>query len=316
MAAAQRFPQDFNGIIAGSPGLDWTSRAARAVQVEQVLQSNADARLLQPARQLLHAAVVASCDAHDGVKDGLIENPQQCKFDPGVLECRGSSADGSCLSKAQVETARLMYAGAVNPKTKRVIAGLAPGSELGWTDLGWTASARATGLDQFRFIVFGDPAWTVDKFNFDTDVVRAEDVDRDIINALNPDLKPFIDRGGKLIAYHGWSDPQISPLNVTLHHQRVVEALGGLSKVNAGYRLFMAPGMAHCSGGVGPDTFDAVSALEQWVEQGRAPDQIVASHATKGVVDRTRPLCPYPQVASYKGTGSIDEAANFVCKAP
>ena len=314
MKAAQRFPDDFDGIVAGSPGLDWTSRAARAVQVEKELQANPDARLLQPSRQLLHAAVVAACDSHDGVKDGLIENPHQCKFDPGVLECRGGAGE-SCLSKAQVETARLMYADVIHPGTKRIIAGLAPGSELGWSDLGWTASARATGLDQFRFIVFGDPAWTIDKFNVATDVARAEEVDRDVINALNPNLEPFLDRGGKMIAYHGWSDPQISPLNVTHYHRRVLEAVGA-AKVHAGYRLFMAPGMAHCTGGEGPDTFDALGALEQWVEHGKAPDQIVASHSTKGVVDRTRPLCPYPQVAAYKGTGSIDDAASFTCKAP
>ena len=163
MKAAQRHPDDFDGIVAGSPGLDWTSRAARAVHVEKALQSNADARLQEPARKLLHGAVVAACDALDGIKDGLIENPQRCSFDPGVLECRGAP-EGACLSKAQVETARLMYSSVVNPRTKRAIVGLAPGSELGWTDLGWTASARATGLDQFRFIVFGDPAWTIDKF--------------------------------------------------------------------------------------------------------------------------------------------------------
>jgi feruloyl esterase len=314
MKAAQRHPDDFDGIVAGSPGLDWTSRAARAVHVEKALQSNAEARLLEPARRLLHGAVVTACDELDGVKDGLIENPQRCSFDPGVLECRGA-AEGACLSKAQVETARLMYSSLVNPRTKRAIVGLAPGSELGWTDLGWTASARATGLDQFRFIVFGDPSWTIDKFNPEADVARAEEVDRDTINALDPNLKPFLDRGGKLIAYHGWSDPQISPLNVTQYHQRVIDALGA-SKVNSGYRLFMAPGMAHCSGGEGPDTFDALAALEQWVEHGRAPDHIIASHATKGVVDRTRPLCPYPQVAAYKGTGSIDDAASFTCKAP
>jgi feruloyl esterase len=314
MKAAQRFPEDFNGIIAGSPGLDWTGRAAQAVRVARTLEKNEAARLPRPQAQLLHRAVVNACDANDGVKDGLIADPKSCTFDPGVLECK-DGGESSCLSKAQVETARLLYSTAVNPKTKREITPLYPGSELGWTDFGWTESARATGLDQFRFLVYKDPSWDIQKFNWDADIAKAEEVDRDTINALDPNLKPFIDRGGKLIQYHGWSDPQISPGNSTQYHARVVSALGGASKVDGSYRLFMAPGMGHCGGGEGPNTFDMVAALEQWVEQGKAPDQIVASHSTSGTVDRTRPLCPYPQVATYKGTGSVDEAANFICKA-
>ncbi len=313
MKAAQQFPADFDGIIAGAPGLDWTGRAAGALRVAKTLETNEAARLTQAQRQILHSAVVQTCDAVDGVKDGVIENPQRCRFDPGVLECKGSDTS-ACLTRPQVETARMIYSAAVNPATKREITGLSPGSELGWTDLGWTASARATGLDQFRFIVFGDPAWDIQKFNFDTDIVRAEELDNNTINALDPNLKPFISRGGKMIQYHGWSDPQISPRNSTQYYQRVVQALGGAANVHASYRLFMAPGMGHCGGGVGPNTFDMVTALEQWVEQRKAPDQILASRATNGVVERTRPLCPYPQVAVYKGTGSTDEAASFTCR--
>jgi len=315
MKAAQRFPADFDGIIAGAPGLDWTGRAAQAVRHAKRLETNETARLTAAERQLLHAAVVDACDVTDGVKDGLVENPGACNFDPGVLQCKGAET-ASCLKAAQVDTARLMYSGAMNPATKREITGLAPGSELGWTDLGWSASARGTGLDQFRFIVFGDPNWNEQKFDFDSDIVRAEEIDGDTINALDPNLGPFIARGGKLIQYHGWSDPQISPASSTQYYVRALQALGGASNVHSSYRLFMAPGMGHCGGGEGPNTFDMVAALEQWVEHGKAPDQILASHSTNGAVDRTRPLCPYPQVAVYKGTGSIEDAASFVCRAP
>ncbi len=315
MKEAQRFPADFDGIIAGAPGLDWTGRATQAVRVAKALAHSEAARLTQAETRLVHRAVLEACDALDGVKDGVIENPTRCRFDPGVLQCKGPDHEG-CLTPAQVGTVRSMYSAAVNPQTKRDIAGLAPGSELGWTDQGWSASARATGLDQFRFLVFNDPSWDLPKFAGDADAARAEEMDHDTINALDPNLKPFIDRGGKLIQYHGWSDPQISPGNSTQYYMRVLEALGGGAAVQRSYRLFMAPGMGHCGGGEGPNSFDMVAALEQWVEHGEAPDRIVASHATEGRVDRTRPLCPYPQVAVYKGSGSTDEAANFACKAP
>jgi feruloyl esterase len=329
MKEAQRFPADYDGIVAGAPGLDWTGRAAQAVRVLKALETNEAARL-SPAQTLrLHRAVVDACDAMDGVKDGLIADPARCRFDAAVLRCTGV-ADAACLSPAQVETVQLIYSAVATQKTKRAIEGLAPGSELGWTQTGWTASARATGVDQFRFLVFGDPAWTVQNFNVEVDAARADAADAGTINALDPNLKPFIDRGGKLIQYHGWSDPQISPFNSTRYYTRVVEALGAAT-VQPAYRLFMAPGMGHCSGGEGPSVFDMIGALEQWIEHGKAPDQILAAHATgdssagpgsspsarpgAGRVDRTRPLCPYPQIAVYNGTGSIDEAASFNCKA-
>jgi feruloyl esterase len=314
MKEAQRFPSDFDGIIAGSPGLDWTGRAAQAVRVAKALEK-ADAARLSPAKgQLLHRAVVQACDALDGVKDGLIADPSRCTFDPAALQCAGAD-EATCLTSAQVETARLIYSPLVNPQTRREIAGLARGSELGWTATGWTASARATGLDQFRFMVFNDPGWDVQRFNVDSDIARAEAADANTINALDPNLKPFIDRGGKLIQYHGWSDPQISPFNSTQYYTRVVDALGAAT-IRDAYRLFMAPGMGHCTGGEGPSAFDMVGALEQWVEHAKAPDRIPASHATNGVVDRTRPLCPYPQLAVYSGSGSTDDAANFACRVP
>jgi len=312
MKAAQMFPGDFDGIIAGSPGLDWSGRTSQAVRIAQALQKE-EARFTPAKAQVLHAAVVAACDGLDGVKDGLIENPVACKFDPGVLACKGGE-EPACLTPAQVETARLIYSPIVDAKSKREIPGLAPGSELGWTDMGWSASARATGLDHFRYLVFADPQWDVQKFNVSTDVARLTEGVSGDVDARDTTLKPFFDRGGKLIQYHGWSDPQITPLASTAYFNRVASAHGGASKVHGSYRLFMAPGMAHCGGGEGPNDFDELAALEQWVEHGKAPDMIVASHSKDGKVDRTRPLCPYPHVATYKGSGSIDEAANFVCK--
>jgi feruloyl esterase len=311
MVEAQRYPEDFNGIIAGAPGLDWTGRAAQAVRVAQAVQPE-DRQLSTPKRQWLHRAVLDACDGLDGVNDGVIEDPARCAFDPRVLQCSGGDA-ATCLTKPQVETVRLLYDSPLNPETKRPITGLAVGSELGWTELGWTASARATGLDQFRFLVFKDPAWDVQRFSFDTDIVRAEHSDGGTINALDPNIKPFFDRGGKLLQYHGWSDPQISPGNSTQYYERVVEALGAAPNMEGSYRLFMAPGMAHCGGGEGPNTFDMLAALEQWVEHQTPPDRIIASLRQNGAAVRTRPLCPYPRLATYKGSGSTDAAENFDC---
>ena len=207
---------------------------------------------------------------------------------------------------------RAIYTSPVNPKSKREITGLVPGSELNWTEFGWSGPARSTGVDVLRFVT-GDPQWNVAQFNFDADIVRAEEKG-EVMNALDTNLKPFFDRGGKLISYHGWNDPQISPLNATQYYDRVVKAMGGANRVSSNYRLFMVPGMAHCGGGVGTSTFDMLTALEQWVETKKAPDSIPASRVVNGAVVRMRPLCPYPQVATYKGSGNTDDAANFVCK--
>ena len=276
------------------------------------LQKNEAARLAPAHLELLHAAVLDACDAQDGVKDGVVDDPRRCAFDPGAWRCRGTP-DGSCLTAAQVETAREMYAVKTNRSTGREIPPLYRGSELGWTATGWSNSAQDIGLNQFRYLVFKDPLWEPGAFDFDRDLARAEDADHDTINALDPDIRAFVDRGGRLIQYHGWNDPQISPGISVQYHNRVAAALGGAERARAAYRLFMAPGMGHCGGGEGPSTFDMLTALEQWVEQGKAPDRIVAARRANGAVDRTRPLCPYPQVAIYKGSGSTDEAENFVC---
>ena len=315
MKLAQRFPDDFDGIVAGAPGQDWTGRAAGSLRVATALEANEAARLSEEDRLLVHTVALKACDKADGIEDGVIDSPEACDFDPAVLQFSGPK-DASCLTAAQVDTVRMLYSSPVNPETGRAITGLVPGSELNWTDMGWTRSARDTGLEQYRYLVYADPEWTIDRFDFDIDIVKAEETDNDTLNALDPNLKPFFDRGGKLIAYHGWSDAQISPLNATQYHQRVVEAVGSADEVHDSYRLFMAPGMGHCGGGEGPSVFDKMAPLEAWVEQGKAPDSIIASRRRDGVVDRTRPLCPYPQMAVYTGSGSTDDAENFVCQMP
>ncbi len=170
-------------------------------------------------------------------------------------------------------------------------------------------------LDQYRIVVFKDPNWDWRTLNFDSDVELADKVDNDTINAIDPNLSEFVAHGGKLFMYHGWADPNVAPRASVEYYNNVVEVMGGAQKTSSWIRLFMVPGMGHCEGGEGPDTFDKMAVIENWFEQGNAPERIVASHLTSGVVDRTRPLCPYPQVSGYKGSGNINDAANFVCKA-
>ncbi|MBZ5608525.1 MAG: tannase/feruloyl esterase family alpha/beta hydrolase [Acidobacteriia bacterium] len=312
---AQRFPADFDGIIAGAPGNNWTGRAIESMWIAQAVHKD-EAGYIPPEKYpVIHNAVLEACDALDGVKDGLLQDPARCHFDPKVVQCK--DADGpNCLTAPQVEAARKIYSGAINPRTRQqIFPGLEPGSELAWNVL---AGPRPFGIgdDHFKYVVFKDPNWDYRTLNFDSDVALAEKTDNGLINATDPNLKPFFGHGGKLIQYHGWSDWQISPLNSVHYYQSVQETLGGASKMQDSYRLFMVPGMGHCGGGEGPNSFDMVGAIEQWVEKSAPPAEIIASRISNGKVERTRPLCPYPQVAKYKGAGSIDDAANFACALP
>ena len=312
---AQRYPADFDGIIAGSPGLDWTGRSLQSVWVAQATHKT-DASFLPPGKFIaLHNSVIAACDAKDGVKDGVLEDPTTCGFDPKELECKGE--DGPfCLTSAQVETARAIYSPVLNSRTKQAIfPGFERGSETGWNTMAGQ-QPFGIGMDLFKFVVFHDPEWDYKTFDFDAGAAQTEKAENGLLNANDANLKPFMDRGGKLIQYHGWADPQIAPGSSVRYYKKVLDTMGGAAKVQSFYRLFMVPGMAHCGGGDGTSTFDMLAALEQWKEQGKAPEQIAASRMRGGKVDRTRPLCPYPQVAKYKGTGSTDDAANFSCAIP
>jgi len=298
---AQRFPEDYDGIVAGSPGINWSGRALLSIAIAQAVHRDEASYIPASKYPLIHEAVLASCDASDGVKDGVLEDPMRCKFDPKELECK-SADTSSCLTSAQVQAVRTIYS------PQRSFPGFEPGSELGWATMGG-AQPFTIGLDLFRYVVFGDPNWDFRKFDFDSDVARTEKASVDL-NALDPDLRKFSARGGKLIQYHGWNDPQIAPEASVQYYQKV---LANMKDVSAFYRLFMVPGMAHCGGGEGTSTFDMLAALENWVEQKKAPEQVAAARVRDGKTDRTRPLCPFPQVARYKGSGSTDEAANFNC---
>jgi feruloyl esterase len=312
---AQKYPEDFNAIIAGSPGTNWTGRSFQAGWIALANLKDEASRIPPAKFAAIHAAALEQCDALDGVKDGIIDEPTKCKFDPKSIQCK--DADGpACLTAPQVETARRIYSDVVNPRTKaEIFPAHEPGSELGWNTMAGPQPMNL-GLDLFKYIVFKDPNWDYHSLNFDSDVEATAKADNGAMNAMDPNLKPFLSRGGKIIQYHGWADPQISPRTSTEYYARVQDAMGGAKSVTDSYRLYMIPGMAHCGGGEGTSSFDMLTAMEQWVEAKKAPDTIAASRIREGKVDRTRPLCPYPQVAKYKGSGSIDDAANFSCRLP
>jgi feruloyl esterase len=307
---AQQYPNDYDGIIAGAPA----NRNALALWVAFALLKEPGSYIPVSKYPLVHQAVIQACDARDGLKDGLIEDPAQCHFDPQALLCKGGDS-ATCLTAPQVEAARKIYAAAKNPRTgTQLFPSLAPGSELGWAVLGAGPDASPIINDHFKYVVFQDPKWDWRTFDFDKDVARSERPENMVMNATDPNLKAFFSHDGKLLLYHGWSDPNISPFTTIQYYKSVVDTMGGSAKTANNVRLFLEPGMGHCGGGEGPNDFDKVGALEQWVEKGKAPAQMIASHHTNGKVDRTRPLCPYPQVAEYKGSGSVDDAKNFVCK--
>jgi feruloyl esterase len=306
---AQKFPDDYDGIIAGDPA----NRTALAMWIAHAVKDPAS--YIPPNKYpFIHQAALAACDGKDGLKDGLIDDPTQCSFDPAVLLCKGAD-DLSCLTAPQVAAAKKIYSAPVNPRTGTQLSNpLVPGTELGWGDDAGP-QPNANILDQYRYVVFKDPRWDWKTFDFDRDAIRGDLPENLIMNATDPNMEPFFSHGGKLLLYHGWSDPRVPTLDMIQYYRKVVDAIGDSSKASDRVRLFLAPGMGHCGGGEGPNVFDKVGALEQWVEQRKAPDKIIASHVAAGKVDRTRPLCPYPQIAKYKGTGSIDDAANFVCAA-
>jgi len=311
---AVRFPTDFDGIIAGAPAVNGVHLHAGRVAINRAVNATPASAIPASKYPFIHQAVLAACDAKDGVTDGVLENPGACSFDPKVLQCTGQE-DSACLSPAQVESATRMYAGARHPSTKAsVLPGLAPGAELGWNVIG-NAQPLVLAVDAFKYVVMKDKAWDATRFNAGTDLDLALGADPDdVLGSTNADLRPFFARGGKLLMYHGWSDPQVTPYNTINFFHKVLATQGGAG-VGTSVQLYMVPGMNHCQGGPGTDSFDKVRAIEDWIKAGSAPSRIEAAHLTNGAIDRTRPLCPWGQVAKWNGTGSTDDTANFACVA-
>ena len=352
LSEVQRFPADYDGVVAGDPGNNrvhlnvgflWAFSATH--------DSNGNAILPTSKLPLINKAAIASCDGADGTAGGIISDPQACHFDPGVLLCKGAE-DDQCLTAPQVAAVRKVYDGPKNPRTgEQIIAGYSPGSESPEGDNlagGWkmyiTDRKEPMRLDFWRYWVFNDPKWDWRMFDFDADVAYA-DKKLAAVNASSVDLSKFQSRGGKILMYSGWADPIGPPMDAVNYYKRVEGATGGRQNAQSFFRLFMAPGMAHCGDGPGPNMFgaygaktdaertrglpasvspeinlnldpehDVLSALVQWVERGIAPDHIIASHFTDERVDLTRPICPYPKVAHWNGKGSSDDASNFTCE--
>jgi Tannase and feruloyl esterase len=310
---AQRYPDDYDGIIAGAPANYMTHLSAQSLWVAQAVAKTPGSAIPREKFAALHKAVMEACDALDGIKDGVLEDPRRCQFDPKAIQCTGEDGP-ECLTAPQVEAARKIYEAPTNPNTKaEIFPGLERSTEPLWGGLAGP-NPLSISVDHYKYLVFKNPAWDFKALDFGKDVDLADRLDGGVINAIDPNLMPFFARGGKLLLYHGWIDQLIAPRNTINYYQSVAGTLGGVDAIADSMRLFMVPGMAHCSGGPGPNVFDSIGAIEQWVEQKKRPEQMVASHQTNGNVDRTRPLCPYPQVATYNGSGSTDDAASFTCK--
>jgi feruloyl esterase len=336
---AERYPLDFDGIIAGDPALGPVIPAFNWNQ--EHLTTNADSYIPPDKLALVDAAVMNSCDAADGVADGLIQDPRRCKFDPASLVCSPTNSP-SCLTRAQVAGLTAVYAGAITGEGRNIypglsksdpakddswgtwITGLVPPDELGsaepWSDP-TLAPWQFLFQDQvLKFFVFADPGYNSLSFNLNSsDLTKTQMVmNRGGGEGTNPDLFAFQDRGGKLIIYHGWSDPAFSPLETIRYYNAVIQDQGGLNRTGQFVRLFMAPGMQHCIGsGPGPNVFDPLTSLIDWVERNVEPKKITAVHfqdndPSTGVVTRTMPLCPYPKTAIFNG-GDVNQASNWSC---
>ncbi len=311
----QKYPGDYDGVVVGGHAAHLTRQIFGQLWLWQATHDH-DVPIFTPAKlSVIHEAVLAKCDRLDGVKDGLLEDPTRCTFDPKEIEC--ASGDGAnCLTAAQVEAARKIYAGPVNPRTgERIWSPLYRGSELDWSFFTEAAAPIGIATATLRDEILKNPAWDfrTTPIDYDRGVALADRSDISRVNASNADISAYVKRGGKLILSGGWNNALVPAGAVVDYFTRVTAAIGKPA-VDRTVRLYMVPGMIECNGGPGTDTFDMLGVMRRWVERGESPKAVIASRVEHGKVVRTRPLCPYPQVATYKGAGSTDEAKNFVCR--
>ncbi len=329
LIAAQRFPDDFDGIVVGAPVLDFSGTMISYASIQRALAS---APIPAAKLKLIADVVYAKCDAIDGVSDGLIDDPRRCTFSAAadLPRCADGAGGATCMTAAEIHALETIYGG-VTRNGEKFFPGWPVGAEIaapgvngapasGW--LPWFVPGgsappiqKTFGETFFRFMAFGRPNPTYDwmTFNIDADLDKLQPA-RAMLDAIDPDLSRFKTRGGKIVSYFGWADPALNPMMGVRYYEAVMQRLG--PSTTDFYRLFMVPGMFHCGGGIGVNTFDALTPLVEWVERGAAPPAIAGSRIVNSATVRTRPLCPYPQVAKYKGSGSIDAAASFACDAP
>jgi len=320
---AQRYPEDYDAIAVGAPANDYSGLMASFAYIGQVARAVPADRAFSAKLKLVHDAAVAQCDKLDGGKDGLIGNPRICRFDPAVLACKGNASGENCLTKAEVGAVKKIYAGSRLRSGATVMPGLPVGSETDWTV--WLTGPKALGpamaTSFYRYFVHGDPNWSPEAFDLDRDWKAGRATVSPVIDALNPDLRPFLSRGGKLLMYHGWDDAAIPAGNTLRYHAAMLRAVG--PRLAAGTRLFMLPGVGHCAGGNGPDNIDYIAEADRWLESGTAPEQLIATKydnllavlaGEEAKALKTRAACAWPKTAHYRGTGSTDEAASYTCR--
>jgi feruloyl esterase len=318
---AQRYPEDYDGIVAGAPASNWSPLMALSVTIQRNMGAGG---LGADKLGLLKEAAIAACDAQDGVTDRVITSTATCDFDAASLQC-AAGATGQCLSASEVVAAQRIYAGVVDRTGQVLMPGTGPGSEPLWA--AYASPQFAIGTNYFRNVVAKDATWDPVMFDVDRDLARAEAVDNGAAKAMSPDLSEFVDRGGKLIVYHGTTDGLIPYQNSVNYHESVIDEFGQ-RKTDDSVKLYLVPGMDHCSGGEGAFNVDWLTPLERWVENDEEPGALQAVHpasappAAPGAPPPrpserfTRPVCPYPQVPTYRGTGDVVDATSFECVAP